>query len=113
MSSPTDTNQASEDELRESILQDIYNAAVWREHLGAIKGEAEFGDKDRHKDRLEGSGRVADLVMNKILADRKKHELDARIDENEAWYALGRMIDPREFVAEIGRLELTKQEKIL
>ena len=71
----------ADDELRESILEDIYNAAVWREHLGAVKGEDEFGDKDRHKDRLEGSGRVADLVMNKILADSKKHELQARIGE--------------------------------
>lgn len=49
-------------------------------------------------------------IMQLIAADRKKHELQARIDENEAWYALGRMIDPREFVIEIGRLELKKQE---
>ena len=71
----------ADDELRESILQDIYNAAVWREHLGATKGEAEIGDKDRHEDRLEGSGRVADLVMNKILANRNKHELQTALKE--------------------------------
>lgn len=47
-----------------------------------------------------------------ITADRKRVELEARIEENESWYALGRMIDPREFVAEIGGLELKLQEEV-
>lgn len=55
---------------------------------------------------------MRDEILELITADRKRVALEARIDENEAWYALGRMIDPREFVAEIGRLELKKQEEV-
>lgn len=55
--------------------------------------------------------RVMDIFVAFITADRKRVALEARIEENESWYALGRMIDPREFVAEIGGLELKLQEE--
>ncbi len=43
--------------------------------------------------------------------DEFEQNLLKGLEENESWYALGRMIDPREFVAEIGGLELKLQEE--
>ena len=55
-------------ELREQILQDIYNAAVWREQVGATEGRVEREDKVRHENRLEGSSRVTELILSKVTA---------------------------------------------
>jgi hypothetical protein len=49
--------------------------------------------------------KAADL----LTADRDKAVLDAEIESNEAWLALDRPIDPREFQLEAGRLELRLQ----
>ena len=88
-----------------------------REQLWWLKyGEAPDSDTLRNLDHYPTAYRgffdFEAKAMQLITADRKRVELKARIDENEAWYALGRMIDPREFVAEIGRLELKKQEEV-
>ena len=48
------------------------------------------------------------VAINKVIVSER---LDAEIESNEAWKSLDRPIDPREFVLEIGRLELEKQKQ--
>ena len=66
-------------ELREQIIRHILTAAEWREHIGAIKGES--NSQSRQEDRLEGSKRVADLIMADVDRYAAEREKEARIDE--------------------------------
>lgn len=112
----TPTEQDKElDKILDVLIDSVVEARMkW--HKQSQRARQERHDNSgftQYQSELNYADNTAKSAIKKLItADRKRVALEARIDENEAWYALGRMIDPREFVAEIGRLELKKQELV-